>query len=347
MANTVVTLAVFFYNHERYVQEAIVGALSQTYQPLEIIFSDDCSTDQTFLIIQELAASYSGPHTVRVNRNARNLGFGEHVNAVAAMASGEWIALAGGDDISLSGRIETMAKLIERGQDGTKTFAAFSTALGISESGEEICPAPQLGASGFYHRSLFKQFTPFRASLRTEDLALLFRSNLIGDSVQLRQPLIKYRIHGQNTWAREVTSIDEKLGHACRQLRMMSSLFMQMITDLSSLDPDSHLREKKRLRQASWHARWQTRLIRKITNGEPTMSWKCVYSKRLNLVSKLLLLLFALPKSFLFQLLSFGSIPRVRRHLGGLTVGFDRPPLPQIYRSVVQVRRSDSGEDVI
>jgi glycosyltransferase involved in cell wall biosynthesis len=46
------TLAMFAYNHERFIAEAVRGALRQTYSPLEIIISDDCSTDRTFEIIQ-------------------------------------------------------------------------------------------------------------------------------------------------------------------------------------------------------------------------------------------------------------------------------------------------------
>ena len=46
-----VTFALFTYNQERYVREAVEGVLAQTYEPLEIIISDDCSTDMTFSII--------------------------------------------------------------------------------------------------------------------------------------------------------------------------------------------------------------------------------------------------------------------------------------------------------
>jgi glycosyltransferase involved in cell wall biosynthesis len=49
----------FAYNHERFIAEAVRGALSQTYSPLEIIISDDCSTDRTFEIIQSEVAGYS------------------------------------------------------------------------------------------------------------------------------------------------------------------------------------------------------------------------------------------------------------------------------------------------
>lgn len=53
-----VTFALFAYNQEKYIREAVDGAFSQTYEPLEIILSDDCSSDRTFEIMQEMAAAY-------------------------------------------------------------------------------------------------------------------------------------------------------------------------------------------------------------------------------------------------------------------------------------------------
>jgi len=36
------TFALFGYNQEQYIREAVEGAFAQTYSPLEIILSDDC-----------------------------------------------------------------------------------------------------------------------------------------------------------------------------------------------------------------------------------------------------------------------------------------------------------------
>ena len=48
-----VTFALFAYNQEEFIREAVEGAFAQTYEPLEIILSDDCSSDRTYEIIQE------------------------------------------------------------------------------------------------------------------------------------------------------------------------------------------------------------------------------------------------------------------------------------------------------
>ena len=46
-----ITFALMAYNQEQLIEEAVAGALAQTYSPLEIILSDDCSTDRTFSIM--------------------------------------------------------------------------------------------------------------------------------------------------------------------------------------------------------------------------------------------------------------------------------------------------------
>jgi glycosyltransferase involved in cell wall biosynthesis len=101
-----VTFALVAYNQEKYVREAIEGAFAQTYEPLEIILSDDCSSDRTFAIMQEMASSYRGPHIVRVCQNLENMNVAPHVLKLLREARGEYIVLAAGDDVSHSSRTE-------------------------------------------------------------------------------------------------------------------------------------------------------------------------------------------------------------------------------------------------
>ena len=105
-----VSFVIIAYNQEHYVVEAVAAAFAQTYSPLEIILSDDCSGDSTFEIMQRAAAEYKGPHRVVLNRNSSNLNIGGHVNAVAALATGELVVLAAGDDISVPTRTQVLVK---------------------------------------------------------------------------------------------------------------------------------------------------------------------------------------------------------------------------------------------
>ena len=99
-----VTFALFAYNQERFVRDAVRGALAQDYSPMEIVLSDDCSRDGTFDAMRQEAAGYRGPNQVVVRRNPSNLGLAGHIDAVLSTARGSIILPAGGDDVSLAGR---------------------------------------------------------------------------------------------------------------------------------------------------------------------------------------------------------------------------------------------------
>ncbi|MEI7947344.1 MAG: glycosyltransferase family A protein, partial [bacterium] len=106
MEHPLISFCLFTYNQEPFIREAVEGALAQTYSPLEIILSDDCSTDRTFDNMQQMLADYKGPHKIILNRNDVNLGLAAHVNKVFSLAKGELFIMAAGDDVSLPQRTE-------------------------------------------------------------------------------------------------------------------------------------------------------------------------------------------------------------------------------------------------
>ena len=102
--NLLVTLAIRHYNNAPFVGAALAGAFAQTYSPLEILFVDDCSSDDGFAIAQRLAADYRGPHQIVISRNSAKLGPGGQMMRVRELARGEIIVFADADDVSLPER---------------------------------------------------------------------------------------------------------------------------------------------------------------------------------------------------------------------------------------------------
>ena len=84
--------------------EAVAGALTQTWTPLEVVLSDDCSNDATFEIMQSMAREYKGPHSIVLNRNEKRLGVGAHINRIIQLCRGDWIVASAGDDVSMPER---------------------------------------------------------------------------------------------------------------------------------------------------------------------------------------------------------------------------------------------------
>lgn len=127
-----VTFALFAYNQEDYIRKAIEGAFSQDYEPLEIVLSDDCSTDKTFEIMQELSLSYRGPHKVRAIRHQKNVGTLNHVLLVARVSYGDLFVVNAGDDISYQNRTSELVLAWQR----TGAIALSSFHDEISKDGD-------------------------------------------------------------------------------------------------------------------------------------------------------------------------------------------------------------------
>ncbi|TWU32602.1 glycosyltransferase [Novipirellula artificiosorum] len=204
-----VTFSLLAYNQEKYIRKAVEGAFAQTYSPLEIILSDDCSTDSTFSIIQEMVADYHGRHRVQVIRNEKNLGLIGHINKVLSTVKTDWVVLAAGDDVSLDHRCQEIVERVRREPDLKGLFS------GYIECDELLCPirtvtplqASNIGAlqvcrGGGYvfpgatfaiHQDCFTLFGPLRPRILAEDWVLPLRAAVLGKIGFLKSSLVKKR----------------------------------------------------------------------------------------------------------------------------------------------------------
>ncbi len=183
---------------------------------MEIIFSDDNSTDKTFEIMKYYADSYNGDKIIRLNKNAKNLGVTSHVNKVMEMANGEIIVNAAGDDISLPDRTrEVIDHFINNGRND---FGVFSNLSKINNQGlmlgEMFKEQPRfsknifdfkkkkecwaLGASFAFRKSIHEKYGAINGKIRQEDGVLAFRCLLEGGVGYINKPLVQYRLHDSN-----------------------------------------------------------------------------------------------------------------------------------------------------
>lgn len=89
-----VTVITITYNSSQYVQKAIESVLNQTYSKIEYIIGDDCSTDNTWLLIQK----YNDTR-IKAYRNEFNYKEYPNRNKAIKMASGKYILFIDGDDV--------------------------------------------------------------------------------------------------------------------------------------------------------------------------------------------------------------------------------------------------------
>ncbi len=227
-----VTIAFFSYNSERFTREAVESVFAQTYSPLEIILSDDCSTDGTFAVIRDVAARYRGPHKVIVNRNPDNLGGPGHVNKMLEMARGDFIVQAEGDDICVP---ERAAKLVDcwlRG--GRRRDLICSYFAEIDEASrptgyvkQDVMFVPDLktdvskwvcgatGATASYTPKLYRKYGPLNRDVHSVDWVMPFRAWLEGGVEVVREPLLLHRTHGGSV-SHQVRTLDQLPSRATR-----------------------------------------------------------------------------------------------------------------------------------
>jgi len=93
------------YNTAPYIKETIQSVLNQTYTNWELIIVDDCSTDNTKEIIEEI-----NDERIRYFENEVNSGAAVSRNKALRETKGQWIAFLDSDDLWLPNKL---AKQIE------------------------------------------------------------------------------------------------------------------------------------------------------------------------------------------------------------------------------------------
>jgi len=208
-----VTFALFAYNQEKYIREAVEGAFAQTYSPLEIILSDDCSNDRTFTIMQEMARVYSGEHRIKIRTNKNNFGLVGHINRVLQIFCGKYIVLAAGDDISLPDRVDRIVEEFKGGallvhsdffpidKDGKDLYDFKKPSLVWKADSVTIATsrAIYVGATGAWDRKLYDFFGTIKITESYEDLVFGYRASLLGEISFINSKLVRYRSGGMSS----------------------------------------------------------------------------------------------------------------------------------------------------
>lgn len=91
-----ISVLITAYNRENYIEEAIRSVLDSNYKDYELIVLDDCSTDNTYRIIQEMGRE--NPQ-IRIYKNEKNLGQFPTRNKIASLAKGSYLKYLDSDDV--------------------------------------------------------------------------------------------------------------------------------------------------------------------------------------------------------------------------------------------------------
>jgi len=115
MINPKVSVVIISFNQEEFIAKAILGALNQEYENLEVVVSDDGSTDKTRQIIEALGSKY--PLRLITILNKENVGITKNCNRALRECTGEYITFIGGDDVMLQGKISAQISWFQSGSN--------------------------------------------------------------------------------------------------------------------------------------------------------------------------------------------------------------------------------------
>ena len=189
------------YNGRRYLREALNGVFSQTYRPLEIVISDDASTDGSWEIIQEEVKrrDLGDGVSVHLNRNQTNLGNLGNWERLCELAHGELLVKADGDDISLPERTERIVDAWLA--NGKRAMVICHSGWQIGKDGEKkgrirnASVGAELGAAMAFARCVYQTFGPSGLDPQLPDDAVYVRRALmLGPSLEISDRLVRYRL---------------------------------------------------------------------------------------------------------------------------------------------------------
>lgn len=120
------------YNHIEYLRQALDSLINQTYKNIEIIIVDDCSTDNSQIVLKE----YEHLPNVILKLNTTNSGsYVKASNYGASFANGDYILFAQCDDYADACQIE---KLVDFAIKNPEIGVVFSRSNLVDKNGEFI-----------------------------------------------------------------------------------------------------------------------------------------------------------------------------------------------------------------
>jgi len=204
------------YQQAPFVRAAVRSVLPFAYAPLEILISDDASTDGTFEILQAEVDAYRGPHPVRLIRQATRQNH-RHTRGLLPRIRQEHVVFAHGDDLQRPDRVARLVDALVR----TGAAIVTSDAMMIDDEDRELgllegsgrsraVTAVEIARRGWQPTLLGASFAMRRSpQLRLDrdleapppnfDLIRCFRAALLdGGAHFLGEPLLRYRRHRRN-----------------------------------------------------------------------------------------------------------------------------------------------------
>ncbi len=196
------------YNGEKYLEKQLNSIYTQTYKNIEVIVTDDCSTDKTVEILKQ----YSKVHGLKYFVNEKNIGFVKNFEKAITACKGDYIALSDQDDIWEIDKIHILHHQI------SDALLIHSDALLIDGEGEVIDPSytqnshkvlrkdiieyffnnDTTGCTMMFSKKLLSTILPIPENIIAHDWWIAIQAKQQGKITYIPEALVRYRQHQNN-----------------------------------------------------------------------------------------------------------------------------------------------------
>jgi glycosyltransferase involved in cell wall biosynthesis len=215
---TTLSIALATYNGQRYLHTQLESLRKQTVPPIELVVSDDASTDHTVATLRKFSAD--APFPVRISKNQKRVGYRINFVRAASACTGELIAFCDQDDIWRPQKLELSKKAFA----DPEILLAYHNALLIDSSGGGIrrlfagksavfpplSTRPWLIVPGMVQvmrRSLTRfdvlhehSIDPYKPEQKmSHDIWYPFWASVLGKILRNAKALVEYRQHEEST----------------------------------------------------------------------------------------------------------------------------------------------------
>ena len=225
------------YNVAPFIKESIQSILDQSFSDFELLIIDDCSTDETFNIIQSFQ-----DNRIKLIRNDVNKGLVYGLNLGLQLLQNDCIARMDGDDLCLPNRFEYQVRFMDENPEvvlcGTQAYwdeIGQDGFLGVSHkwdypTSDEAIRVSLLWSATFVHPSVIMRGDVIRRNhvtyddsytIACEDWHMWVRLSRFGKIANLNERLVRYRIR-KGSLHRSDPSLALKLNHQVRQFYLHS-----------------------------------------------------------------------------------------------------------------------------
>lgn len=307
------SVAVFTYNHEQYIGQALESILAQNVNcEYEIVIGEDCSTDGTRDVITAFHRRY--PERIRLLLRDQNVGAMRNFAGTIEACRGEYLALLDGDDYWIAtDKLQRQINFLDAHPECAiccgRVRALYDAAMQNLDGPDVV---PQLPAGPYTIEDILKanfllpctallkrkyicQFPKWFFEMKVGDWPLCIMVARYGTIELMDEIVAAYRIHSGGVWSsmpqviraeqrlQVLHALDKELRYQYRNAirEAVASVYRGLACDSRSkgrrIETARHM--VNYIRNGGWHCPGGARVIASMMTYEVIGSWYKVFSR--------------------------------------------------------------------